>query len=162
MSQSNNLSTFGNRLRVRVCGILKRNEKILLLKHNSIGTKGYLWSPPGGGVKFGEDLRSALIREYKEETNLDVVVEEFLFTNEYLQGSLHALEFFFKVKETGGDLSLGSDPELHPEAQMLEELRFFTKEELKSMDSETIHNAFRTVDATGEIEKIRGLITFKD
>lgn len=36
---------------------------------------GNVWHFPGGALEFGEELDSALIREIKEETNLDIKVE---------------------------------------------------------------------------------------
>lgn len=36
---------------------------------------GRVWHFPGGALEFGEELDSALIREIKEETNLDIKVE---------------------------------------------------------------------------------------
>ncbi|MFZ2207009.1 MAG: NUDIX domain-containing protein [Microgenomates group bacterium] len=36
---------------------------------------GRVWHFPGGALEFGEQLDSALIREIKEETNLDIKVE---------------------------------------------------------------------------------------
>ena len=81
-------------VRVRVCGLHLTEQGILLLKHEGIGKKGFLWSPPGGGIESNENARSALIREFKEETHLDIVVEDFCFTNEYLDKQVHALELF--------------------------------------------------------------------
>lgn len=37
-----------------------------------------LWSIPGGRVEHGEYLSQALVREVKEETNLDIEVRELL------------------------------------------------------------------------------------
>ena len=39
--------------------------------------KGY-WTPPGGGVEKDEDIRSAVRREVKEETNMNVVRQRFI------------------------------------------------------------------------------------
>ena len=43
---------YGNRVRVRVCGILIQEDKILLINHKGVGEKGSLWAPPGGGLEF--------------------------------------------------------------------------------------------------------------
>ena len=98
--------TFGNKTRIRVCGILIENDEILLVKHKGLGEKGYLWSPPGGEPRFSEDLESALKREFFEETGLLVEVESFLFLFEFIDVPLHAVELFFLVKKKGFE-SLG-------------------------------------------------------
>ena len=63
------------RPRVRVAGILIENNKILLIEHLKKNKK--YWLVPGGGVDWGESTAEALIREYKEETNLDITVEKY-------------------------------------------------------------------------------------
>ena len=68
------------RPRVRVAGILIENERILLIEHSKNDKK--YWLVPGGGVDWGESTAESLIREYKEETNLDIEVESFLFLSE--------------------------------------------------------------------------------
>lgn len=132
---------FGNRLRVRVCGILEDEDSILLVRHTSIGKKGVLWAPPGGGMKFGSDAEHNLIREFKEEAGLDISVEEFLFIHEFLSPPLHAIEMFFRVRRTGGELTVGHDPEMEKNDQIIKEIRFVSREELLSMDSDIVHNA---------------------
>ena len=42
---------------------------------------------PGGGLEFGEGISSALIREFKEELDLDVSVESLFYVNDHLQVS---------------------------------------------------------------------------
>jgi len=39
--------------------------------------KGY-WTPPGGGVEENEDVRAAVSREVKEETNMKVLKQRFV------------------------------------------------------------------------------------
>ena len=51
---------FGGKVRVRVGGILIENDQILLLKHEGVGKKEFLWSPPGGGMEFGENAEENL------------------------------------------------------------------------------------------------------
>ncbi|WP_370087576.1 NUDIX domain-containing protein [Ekhidna sp.] len=161
LNQNHSKNPFQDRVRVRVCGILQENGKILLLKHNSIGPAGYLWSPPGGGVEFGEHITETLKKEFAEETNLHVEVGEYLFTNEYIGGNHHAIELFFEVKRPSGNLKLGSDPELSAEKQILTEVRFFSAEDLASLPENAIHNAFNAAGARDKITELRGLITFK-
>ncbi|MAL17074.1 MAG: NUDIX hydrolase [Balneola sp.] len=126
--------SFSNRLRVRSCGILVEDEKVLLIELFSPVTNKWTWIPPGGGVDFGESLEDALIREFKEETNLQISVGKRLHVNEVIVGSIHAIEFYHLVKREGGALKLGSDPEMTPDQQILRDIGFFTKEELQEIE----------------------------
>jgi len=152
---------FQGKVRVRVCGILTEESRILLLKHENLGPAGFLWSPPGGGVEFGDSLHETFVREFKEETNLDVSVGLYLFTNEYIDKKYHAIELFFEVTRVGGQLKLGHDPELPLANQMLSEARFFTKEELLKLPQNVLHNAFSNTNKQNTINELEGLITFK-
>lgn len=157
---ANDISKFGKKVRVRVCGLLEEDGAILLLKHLQVGKKGYLWSPPGGGVEFGDDSQQSLIREFEEETGLTVEVEQFLFTNEYIDHRFHAIELFYSVKKKGGTLELGKDPELPDENQILKELRYISFDELEKMDPLTIHNAFSAGGKPVNIFQLKGLVNF--
>jgi ADP-ribose pyrophosphatase YjhB (NUDIX family) len=54
--------------RIRVAAILRWEGRILLLRHQK--PTGEVWLLPGGGVRVGESLVSALRRELFEETGL--------------------------------------------------------------------------------------------
>lgn len=133
---------FGNKLRVRVCGVLIENNEILVVEHKNIGVNGKFISIPGGGLNFGESIEECLKREFIEETGLEIEIIEFLFLNEYLDLPLHAIELFYKVKKLGGKLQLGSDPEMAKNEQILSKVYFVTLNELKKQDITSIHNAF--------------------
>lgn len=61
-----------------VRGIIKNNDEILVVKrHPKSRTDPEMWELPGGKVESGEFFTDALIREIKEETNLDVSVADF-------------------------------------------------------------------------------------
>jgi 8-oxo-dGTP diphosphatase len=119
---------------VRSCGILIEDEKVLLVELFSPVTNKWTWIPPGGGVDFGESLEDALIREFKEETNLRVSVDKRLHINEVIKGSIHAIEFYHLVERKGGKLKLGSDPEMTADEQILRDIGFFTEEELQKIE----------------------------
>jgi 8-oxo-dGTP diphosphatase len=57
-----------NEPRIRVSAILRWRGRILLLRHEK--PRGPVWLLPGGGVRSGESLVSALRRELWEETRL--------------------------------------------------------------------------------------------
>lgn len=62
-----------------VRGIIKNNsDEILILKrHPKSRTDPKMWELPGGKVESGEFFTDALVREIKEETNLDVKIGDF-------------------------------------------------------------------------------------
>ena len=99
-----------DRFRIRVGGITYIDNKILLITHNK-NNKEY-WVIPGGRVEFGESADRALIREFKEELDLDIKVTDFLFYNESLPPDypVHTLNLFFLVKPLTTDITLGNDP----------------------------------------------------
>ena len=129
-------------LRVRVCGILIEDKKILLVRHQGIAGKYNLWSPPGGGLTYGEKIKDCLVREFREETGLEINPKRFYFLQEFLNEPLHALELFFEVEVLGGELKTGSDPELGSDAQLIQEVAFKTLAEIQQ-DKEAIpHQIF--------------------
>ena len=119
-------TAYADKLRVRVCGICIVEGKLLLVKHGqTVGNKVF-WSPPGGGLTYGETMQECLKRELLEETGLHVKVNRFLFVNEFLEPPLHALEFFFEVSITAGELATGSDPEVTQEQQLIEQVQWLS------------------------------------
>ena len=62
-----------------VRGIIKNDsDEILIVKrHPKSRTDPEMWELPGGKVEKGEHFADALVREIKEETNLDVNVGDF-------------------------------------------------------------------------------------
>lgn len=59
------------RTNVRVSAIIIKNNKILLIHRKKNGEE--YWVFPGGGVEDFETREEGLIREVKEETNLEVI-----------------------------------------------------------------------------------------
>ena len=55
--------------RIRVCAILRRGERTLLIRQEKRGET--YWMLPGGGVHYGETLTEALRRELAEECGID-------------------------------------------------------------------------------------------
>ena len=55
--------------RIRVSAILRRDERVLLCRHEKRG-RAY-WLLPGGGVRYGESLADALQRELSEECAIE-------------------------------------------------------------------------------------------
>lgn len=117
------------RPRIRVAGILIEDDKILLIQHQKNNKK--YWLIPGGGNDWGESTKEAVIREYKEETNLDIKVDKFLFFSETISPdkSRHVLNLFYSVHRENRDdkvMKLGHEA-------VLADLKFFGKDEIKKL-----------------------------
>lgn len=117
------------RPRVRVAGILIEDDKILLIEHLK-KDKRY-WLVPGGGVDWGESTAEALIREYKEETNLDISVEKFLFLSETIapDKQKHVINLYFQIKVLKNSIE---NMQLGNEKNLID-LRFITKNEIENI-----------------------------
>lgn len=63
-----------------VCGALYKDEKILIAMRNYGSAKGY-FEFPGGKVEKNESLEDALIREWKEECEIEIENISFLSKN---------------------------------------------------------------------------------
>lgn len=88
--------------------------KILLAKRGSEPGKGK-WSVPGGLVELGEKLEKAVVREVKEETNLDVEVVRLIdAVDNIIRDSNGKLQYHFAILDylttlKGGTLQSSSD-----------------------------------------------------
>ncbi len=147
---------YGNRVRVRVCGICIQEDKILLINHKGIGEKGSLWAPPGGGINFGESAEETLVREYAEETGLKIAVKEFLFVNELFIPPLQAIELFFRVEIINGKMTIGSDPEMKADRQIIQELRYWNFKEIVQEDPLLFHSILRNGKKGDELLSLSG------
>ena len=71
---------------IRVYGILINEKKQVLVSDEFI-RGNYYTKFPGGGLELGEGTRDCLKREFKEEMNLDVQIEDHIYTTDYFQMS---------------------------------------------------------------------------
>jgi 8-oxo-dGTP diphosphatase len=139
MPKEDSLAQFKNKVRVRVCGILENNKGILMIQHQGLDKKD-IWLPPGGGINFGETIKDALIREFKEETGLTVTISSFIGINEYIKNKFHAIELFYQVEYLDGILKLGQDPELGQKKQILKDIKYMDKTVVQQYISISLKN----------------------
>ena len=152
------LKLYGNRLRLRVCGLYTENDRLLMVRHRGIGPTDTFWCPPGGGAQFGETAPDALVREFLEETGLEIEIGDLLFVNEFMQPPLHALELFFGVHVTGGSLRQGIDPEMSLDDQIIQEVRLMSFDEIKSYPPEEVHALFQYCNSLEDVFRLRGYL----
>ncbi|WP_456277012.1 NUDIX domain-containing protein [Bacillus sp. AK128] len=70
--------------RSRAFAAIIKNDLILMVEESY--PNHTFWTLPGGGLEKGESFEEAVVREVKEEVNLDVRVIKFLFSNQYELG----------------------------------------------------------------------------
>lgn len=113
--------------------VLDKDNRVLMVKHRyeEQGKIEEFWVIPGGGVESGEYTTDGGIREVKEETGLDIKISRLLWTVEEKSqdGVKHTNYFLGEI--IGGNLTLGFDPEFDVNNQVLKDVKFFTKEEVK-------------------------------
>jgi len=111
--------------------IVKNNDKVLLCKRASDKSLPNTWSIPSGHIEDGESPGQAAIREFFEETNIEIPTDIELvgFLNKYKKdgetkkGMMYV--FFKETKE-----QVNPDLEKAPDGHEHTECGFFTKENL--------------------------------
>lgn len=63
--------------------IIDENEKLLLILRNTNPERMH-WSIPGGKVEWMETVEDTVVREIKEETNLDIKLESLLCVTDHI------------------------------------------------------------------------------
>ena len=71
---------------IRVYGVLINEKNQVLVSDEFIRGK-YYTKFPGGGLELGEGTRDCLKREFKEEMNLEVQIEDHIYTTDFFQMS---------------------------------------------------------------------------
>lgn len=101
MNKDISISTDDFKFKYRVSGLLLVDNRILTVKINN----NNFYCLPGGHVELMENTKDAIIREFKEETKIDVKIEKLLYiTENFFNGNLgkmHELGFYYLLKPMG-------------------------------------------------------------
>ena len=90
-----------------VAAIIKKQDKIFITRR-SYGEFADMWEFPGGKIELGDSREEALIREVKEELELDINNLEYLTTVEYDYPNFHLTMHCFICEICGGELVLNA------------------------------------------------------
>ena len=97
------------------CGavIINTKNEILLVKRASTSrTEPETWSRPGGEVEFFEKIEDAVIREVKEETNIDIEIIDLLEISQVITKKNHWIAFGYLAKPVSNNL-VNTEPNKH-------------------------------------------------
>lgn len=95
---------------VGVAAIVLDGDKILLGRRAGWSTYPGLWCIPCGYVEYDEDVYAAIIREFREETGLDIEVDGvFTVLSNWHNPEAHTVGIWFEARVTGGVPAAGDD-----------------------------------------------------
>lgn len=106
-------------IKVSAHGFIKKGDKILITQRplDDDYMPGY-WDTPGGTIEFGEKCVDGLIREIKEETELDVKVGKIIYCFDHLSNpQRHQFTLVYECEYIGGEVNL--DPKEHQQFKWL-------------------------------------------
>ncbi|WP_191561096.1 NUDIX hydrolase [Metabacillus idriensis] len=100
--------------RVDVTYVLLNDDHKNVLMVKNKGEKSSYYTLPGGAVEQGETLKEAALREVKEETGLDVQINDVLSVSEafFEERGHHVIFFTFSGKIIGGEIHLSRPEEI--------------------------------------------------
>lgn len=98
----------------------------MLIKHCEHATGHCYWVIPGGGIDGDESEEQCIVREMKEETNLEIKVAGQLFEEPAHPDGAYRWRKTYLCKPIGGEASPGYEPEIEAaENYSITEVRWF-------------------------------------
>jgi 8-oxo-dGTP diphosphatase len=88
-----------------VAAIIKNEDKILATKRG-YGEFINMWEFPGGKIESGETKKQALVREIKEELNIEINVDKFALDIEYQYPNFYLFMSCFMCSIREGSIEL--------------------------------------------------------
>ncbi len=110
----------------RYQGAIIFDHHILLIQHRRHADGRTYWVFPGGGIEADESEEECVLREMKEETNLEVTIEAVLFDEPGHPDGIYEWRKTYLCRPVSGVASPGYEPE--PEASndyAITEVRWF-------------------------------------
>lgn len=120
------------RFHITVKGIVVYEGKTLIMKRVRPSSDGLgYWELPGGGLEYGENPHQALVRELKEETNLDIKILKPVYTFTAIRKDYQTVGIGFLCIPTNNHVKISHE---HTE------YRFVDEKELKNLLNPQIYD----------------------
>ena len=127
---------FGDlRFNYRVCAVIINDNKLLCMKDK----RSEYFYLPGGRVKIGESAQDAVLRELKEELNLQnakisrpLFLNQSFFTEDVSKEQYHELCVYFLIDVSSTDLTLRGETFDGKEAEKGQVFYWLTFDEVKN------------------------------
>jgi len=102
--------------------VIIEGDRVLITQRLEKANQGLKWEFPGGKLEEGEDPEECIVREIKEELNLEIVVLDIFKVVMHRYGDRNILLLAYQCIHTGGDpVPLGCrDLAWVPVSQLLE------------------------------------------
>ena len=86
--------------------IISSGSKVLLGKRLPSGSMGNRWEFPGGKIEPNETREQAIVREIKEELDMDIEVNEYLAEKTFVYPEKQINLIALSCTKTGGEIKL--------------------------------------------------------
>jgi len=111
-------------IHVAAAVIVDQSDKIVIAKRPKHSDMELLWEFPGGKLEEGETPEKALVRELKEELNINAECDELMHQETYQYPTKKVTLYFIKVTKYSGKI----------EALEHEEIRWISVNEIDDYD----------------------------
>jgi ADP-ribose pyrophosphatase YjhB (NUDIX family) len=127
----------------RYQAFIVKNDAVLLIKHREHSTGCDYWVIPGGGLDGNETETECIVREAREETNLDVEVERLLLDEPERPDGPYQWRKTFLCRPVGGQASPGIEPEVEAAEQYaITEVHWFDLRDTRDWDADLLSDPF--------------------
>ncbi len=86
--------------------IIRDGDKILICQRANDDDCGMLWEFPGGKREIGETLEQCIVREMREELDLDIIIQSIFAKTHYPFNGRDIYFTFFNAEIAGGEMVL--------------------------------------------------------
>ncbi len=137
---------------VRYQGAIIRDHDILLIRHREHESGISYWLLPGGGIEPGETEEDCVIREMKEETNLEIRIVSLILDEPSFPSDLYRSRKTYHCEPNSGEASPGYEPEAEAASRYaIVEVKWFDLHDETSWDPVLIADPI----TYGQLQRVR-------